>query len=81
MGSITVRKLPDDIKQELRELAARHGRSLEEEVRQALIALVRPQQDNPKSFFKGLYDISRPGFDDFPIPERTPARIPDLSEE
>ena len=82
MASLTIRKIPDDVKQDLREKAARNGRSLEEEARRALIALVRPESEKPrKSFFQGLYDISRPGFEDFPIPPRSPARIPDLSEE
>lgn len=81
MGSITVRKLPDDVKQELRELAARNGHSLEEEVRQALIALARRETKEPKSFFNGLYQISRPGFEEFPIPSRTPARIPELDSD
>ena len=82
MASITIRKLPDDVKQDLREIAARNGRSLEEEARRALIALVRPERETPrKGFFQGLYEISRPGFDHFPIPPRSRARIPDLSEE
>jgi plasmid stability protein len=82
MASLTIRKLPEAIKQDLRERAARNGHSLEEEVRRALIALVRPEPATPrKSFFQGLYEISRPGFEDFPIPPRSPARIPDLGDE
>ncbi len=81
MAILTIRKLPDDIKQALRELAARNGRSLEEEARLALIARAQPQQNEKrKSFFQGLYEISRPGFD-LPSPPRTRARIPDLSGE
>ena len=81
MASITIRKLPDDVKQELREVAARNGRSLEEEARRALIALVRPKPAQPrKSFFQGLHDISRPGFEDFPVPPRGRARIPDMGQ-
>jgi plasmid stability protein len=82
MASLTIRRLPDDVKQDLRERAARNGRSLEEEARRALIALVRPEPaERTKSFFQGLYEISRPGFDDFPLPARSRARIPDLSGE
>lgn len=82
MASVTIRNLPDDVKQDLRERAARNGRSLEDEARRALIALVRPEVPEPrKSFFQGLRDISRPGFDDFPIPPRSRARIPDLSDQ
>ena len=82
MASLTIRKLPDSVKQDLRERAARNGRSLEEEARRALIALVRPESAEPrKSFFQGLYEISRPGFEDFSIPPRSRARIPDLGDE
>ncbi len=64
MASLTIRKLPDDVKQDLRVLAARNGRSVEEEVRCALIALVRPKTVKPrKGMFEMLYEASRPGFD------------------
>jgi plasmid stability protein len=77
MASLTIRKLPDDVKQELRERAARNGRSLEDEARRALIALVRPEQAAPrKSVGQMLYEMSRPGID-LPIPPRSRARIPD----
>ncbi len=79
MASVTIRKLPDDVKQDLRELAARNGRSLEEEARRALIALVRPAEGR-KSFGQRLYEISRPGLE-LPIPPRTPIRIPELPED
>jgi antitoxin FitA len=80
MASLTIRKLPDDVKQDLRELAARHGHSLEEEARRALIALVRTERKEPrKSMFEMLYEASRPGFD-LPIPPRTPARIPRIED-
>jgi plasmid stability protein len=64
MDSITVRRLPDGVKQQLRERAARHGRSLEEEVRQALIALARSGREQPrKSMFEMIHAATRPGFD------------------
>ncbi len=82
MASLTIRKLPDDVKQDLRERAARNGRSLEEEARRALIALVRPEPVEPrKGFFQGLYEISRPGFEEFAIPPRGRARVPDFTDE
>ncbi len=78
MASLTIRKLPDDVKQELRERAARNGRSLEEEVRRALIALVQPEEPRARpSIGEMLYEMSRPGLD-LPIPPRSRARIPDL---
>jgi len=81
MASVTIRNLPDDVKQSLRERAARNGRSLEEEMRRALIALVRPEPAEPrKSIGQMLYEASRPGFD-LPLPPRSRARIPDFGEE
>ena len=63
MASLTIRKLPDDVKQDLRERAARNGRSLEDEARRALIALVRPEMKKPRiGMFEMLYEASRPGF-------------------
>ena len=81
MASLTIRKLPDDIKQDLRERAAKNGRSLEDEARRTLIASVRPALVKPReNMFELIFEASRPGFD-LPIPERSPARIPRLDEE
>jgi antitoxin FitA len=81
MASVTIRNLPDDVKQSLRERAARNGCSLEEEMRRALIALVRPEAAEPrKSMWDMLYEASRPGID-VPIPPRSRARIPKFDEE
>ena len=78
MASVTIRNLPDDVKQGLRERAARNGRSLEEEARRALIALVRPEVlPERTSIGQMLYEMSRPGID-LPIPPRSRARMPDL---
>ena len=81
MASMTIRNLPDEVKQELRERAARNGRSLEDEARRALIALVRPEPTEPrKSIGEMLYEASRPGVD-LPIPPRSRARIPVFDDE
>ncbi len=81
VASLTIRRLPEDVKQDLRERAARNGRSLEDEARRALIALVRPEPvETRKSIGQMLYEMSRPGLD-LPIPPRSPARIPRLDEE
>lgn len=82
MASLTIRRLPDEIKQDLRERAARNGRSLEDEARRALIALVRPEPVFParKGMFEILFEASRPGLD-VPIPSRSAARIPRFDEE
>jgi plasmid stability protein len=84
MGAVTIRKLPNDVEQELHKAAASTGHTVEFEARRALIKMVRSEAktvektDKQKSFFQKLYDISRPGFD-LQIPQRTPARIPDLN--
>ena len=76
MASMTIRNLPDDVKQDLRERAARNGRSLEDEARRALIALVRPEPVVPRqSIGQILYEASRPGVD-LQIPPRSRARVP-----
>jgi plasmid stability protein len=41
MGQLVVRKLDDDVKLKLRQRARRHGRSMEEEVREILSNVVR----------------------------------------
>ena len=80
MASLTIRKLPDDVKQSLRERAARNGRSLEEEARRALIALVRPERAVPRvSMFELLYEASRPGLDLPEVPD-TPASYASFDE-
>jgi plasmid stability protein len=81
VASLTIRKLPDDVKQELREVAARNGRSLEDEARRALIALVRPETKAPrKGMFRMLYEASRPGFDLPEVPD-TPASFATFDDE
>jgi antitoxin FitA len=84
MSSITIRNLDETLKASLRMRAARHGVSMEQEVRnilQSTLAADAAQIDG-LSFaqrinqrFKGL------GGDELVLPERTPARpAPDLSQ-
>ena len=81
MASLTIRKIPDDVKQDLREKAARNGRSLEDEARRALIALVRPESETPrKSIGQMLYEMSRPGFELPELPQ-SPASFASFADE
>lgn len=80
MASVTIRNLPDDVKQDLRERAARNGRSLEDEARRALIALVRPEQPPRKSIGQMLYEMSRPGVDLPELPD-SPASFATFDDE
>lgn len=43
MGALTIRNLPEDIHEQLRRLAAKHGRSTEAEVRTLIIDAVTPK--------------------------------------
>ena len=79
MASVTIRNLPDDVKQRLRERAARNGRSLEDEARRALIALVQPEEPR-ESIGQMIYRMSRPGFDLPELPD-TPIDFSALEAE
>lgn len=75
MSSITVRNLDEGIKASLRLRAARHGWSMEQEVRHILQQTLAPEEANALSFaervnrrFQGLQA------QDLPIPARQPAR-------
>ena len=77
MSSITVRNLDESIKNHLRVRAARHGWSMEQEVRQILQQTVAPELAGQISFadrvnarFAGL------NVQALPIPARRPARTP-----
>ena len=77
MSSITVRNLDESVKNSLRVRAARHGWSMEQEVRQILQQTVAPEQAGQLSFaervnrrFAGLKVES------LPIPLRQTARTP-----
>lgn len=77
MSSITVRNLDESVKNSLRLRAARHGWSMEQEVRQILQQTVAPEQARQTSFaelvnrrFAGLE------VEDLPIPARQSARTP-----
>ena len=84
MSSITIRHLDENLKARLRMRAARHGLSMEQEVRNILQSTLAAdaghidglsfaQRINQR--FKGL------GGDDFVLPERTPPRpAPDFSQ-
>ena len=77
MSSITIRNLDDSLKASLRLRAARHGLSMEQEVRNILqnTLAAEPEATSGLSFaqrinqrFKGL-DV-----DELPVPVRQPAR-------
>ncbi len=74
MASITIRNLDDDVKQRLRVRAARHGRSMEDEVRQILRRVVS-EPSAPKNLGKAIHDRFAPiGGIELDLPERAPMR-------
>jgi plasmid stability protein len=82
MSSITIRNLDDKLKASLRLRAARHGLSMEQEVRNILQSTLAEETKTSSGLefalrinqrFKGLVG------DDIPVPDRLPARpVPDF---
>ena len=56
MAQFTVRNIEEDLKVSLKQRAARHGCSLEEEVRRILRTAVRPMR--PKSHCQACQEVS-----------------------
>ena len=70
MASLTIRNIPEDAKRRFRQRAAAHGRSMEEEARQVILAAVNDDgQTERKSIGQMLYEASRPGFDLPEVPD------------
>jgi plasmid stability protein len=55
MAAITVRNLDDHVKHRLRARAAKHGRSMEAEVRAILVEAVS-DEDEPKNFLLAIHE-------------------------
>ena len=70
MSSLTIRNLDDATKQRLRIRAARHGVSMEEEVRRILKEVLRTAE-GPSEFGKRLRDrFAGLATEEFAVPER-----------
>lgn len=77
MGSITIRKLDDDLKQRLRRRAARHGRSMEDEVREVLRITLAVDTGEPDNLAERIQArFASLGGVELELPEREPAREP-----
>lgn len=81
MAAISVRNLDDDIKNRLRVRAARHGRSMESEIRVILAQAVN-EPDQPEGLFATLVDrFAAVGGVELDLPPRsTRARSADLDQ-
>ncbi|PHR23465.1 MAG: plasmid stabilization protein [Hoeflea sp.] len=73
MATLTIRNLDDEVKQALRERAARHGVSMEEEARVLLRQLVQaPPPAQGRSAYQRIRDLVEPlGGVELEIPPRT----------
>jgi plasmid stability protein len=74
MATLTIRSLSESTKRALKARAARNDRSMEAEARDILQAAVSADQD----FITGWLDRAAEFRDDFPSPDRSPARSVDL---
>ena len=77
MASITIRRLDDDLKERLRQRAARHGRSMEDEVRELLRTSLAMETAEPVNLAERIRARFAPlGGVDLDLPAREPVREP-----
>ena len=77
MATITVRNVAERTKRKLRVRAASHGRSMEEEVRQILLAVVDREAPVPSNLAETIASIVDPlGGIELDLPPRGPLRRP-----
>jgi antitoxin FitA len=60
MASLVIRQIPESVKTKLKERAARHGRSMEEEVRSILKAAAAEQEEEGPNFLQALHEAFAP---------------------
>ena len=61
MATITLKNIPEDLHQRLRDRAARHHRSLNGEILACLEGSVRREPVDPKTFVARIRDLRPPG--------------------
>lgn len=77
MGSITIRRLDDELKERLRRRAASHGRSMEDEVREMLRTSLAREEGEPENLADRIRSRFEPlGGVELDLPEREPVREP-----
>jgi antitoxin FitA len=82
MAALSIRDLDDSVKEKLRLRAARHGRSMEAEIRLILTAAVTEEERPRADLFSALTErFAQLGGVDLDVPARTtPPRAADFSE-
>lgn len=78
MASLTIRNFDDDLKQRLRLQAARHGASMEQEVRDILRRAVEAPTGGAEFAEKIRQRFAGLDAEALPIPARRAARVPKL---
>lgn len=77
MGVMTIRNIDDGIKMRLRVRAARHGRSMEDEVRDILRSALSVESPVPKDLGEAIHGRFKSlGGIDLVLPPREPIRPP-----
>jgi plasmid stability protein len=76
MASLTIRNIDDELKQRLRLQAARHGASMEQEVRDILRRAIEAPQDGSSFAQKIQQRFAGLNAENLPIPPRRAARVP-----
>ena len=77
MASITIRKLDDDVKMQLRIRAAANGRSMEEEARTILRSAVQREDPPAQGLGTMIHELFKPfGGVELELPPREPMRDP-----
>ena len=81
MTAITIRKLPDDLKQRLRLRAAANGRSMEAEAREILTRALTADTRADLSWIEQLIAVGDElGGVDLPVPADQPATVAELHD-
>jgi plasmid stability protein len=73
MPTITLKNIPEDLHQRLRDRAARHHRSLNAEILACLEGAVRSEPVDPKAFVARIRDLRPPGHEKLTQDGRPPA--------
>lgn len=82
MSSLLIRNLDDRLKRNLRNRAARHGRSMEQEARDILAVALAAEPATSQGLGSEIHALFAPlGGVDLEVPEREPIRTPPPFEE
>ena len=81
MASLTIRNVDDELKSLLRQQAARHGCSMEQEARDILRRSVQTQIAGPDFALRIHQRFAGLKADDLPVPKRRPARLPSAMKD